>query len=127
MKLGKIQVEDLKFTGELEDDRTNTYLNLNDYDWMTYILTTRFMTDKYGELDVEFEYYGSTESSMVVTQTKNDKIEKYEFTYSTDIFKKHIINFLTNHIKQWKSAYAFNGENYVIEFYNEVIEVGKIR
>jgi len=44
MELGIIKAEDLEFTNAIEDDRTNTYLTLNDYDWMTYTLSTKFKT-----------------------------------------------------------------------------------
>lgn len=58
MNLKKIRSEDLIFSNEIEDDRTNTYLTLNDYDWMNYNLSTRFKTEEMGVLDVEFEFFG---------------------------------------------------------------------
>ena len=36
MNLKEIKSEDLIFSNDIEDDRTNTYLNLYDYDWMDY-------------------------------------------------------------------------------------------
>ena len=52
MNLKKIRSEDLIFSNEIEDDRTNTYLTLNDYDWMNYNLSTRFRTEDMGVLEV---------------------------------------------------------------------------
>ena len=58
--LHKIKSEDLIFSDDIEDDRTNTYLTLNDYDWMNYTLSTRFRTKDMGLLNVKFEYVGFT-------------------------------------------------------------------
>lgn len=127
MNLRKIEAGDLKFTGHLEDDRTNTYLELNDYDWMTYKLSTRFKTDKYGTLQVEFEYFGAVDSLMKVTQIINNVSDDFEFSYPTSIFIKHIKKFMTDHINSWDDKYVFNGEKNVLDFYNEVIEVGTLK
>ena len=127
MNLKKINSEDLFFTNEIEDDRTNTYLQLNDYDWMDYNLTTRFKTEEMGIVDVKFQYFGMTTSAMEVTQTLNDVTEKVAYEYPTEIFKRHIVKFLEKHISFWDSKYAFNGEEEVIEFFNEVLDKGSIR
>ncbi len=125
MKLQKIESKDLLFTDEIEDDRTNTYLNLYDYDWMDYSLTTRFKTEKMGVLNVKFNYFGMITSTMEVEQTLNNNTEKVTYEYSTDIFQKYIVKFLEKHIRSWDEKYAFNGEDEVIEFFNDVIENGK--
>ena len=126
MNLKKINKEDLLFTNEIEDDRTNTYLNLNDYDWMQYILKTRFRTKEMGTLYVEFEYFGMATSTMTVEQIIDEKKEKVVYEYSSDIFKKYIVKFLEKHIEQWNDKYAFNGEEEVVEFFNEVIDNGNV-
>lgn len=126
MFLKPIKSEDLIFSNELEDDRTNTYLHLFDYDWMQYTLITRFKTEEMGVLNVKFEYFGSTRSVMEVEQTLNDFHRTIVYEYSTDIFEKHIITFLQNHIRSWDSTYAFNGEQEVIDFFNDVIVNGKV-
>lgn len=126
MKLEKICSEDLIFTNAIEDDRTNTYLQLNDYDWMDYNLTTRFKTEKMGVLNVKFNYFGATFSTMEVEQSLGDKNKKITYKYSTELFKKHIIKFLEKHMSFWGSKYAFNGEEEVIAFFNEVLENGQI-
>lgn len=126
MNLKKINSEDLIFSNEIEDDRTNTYLNLYDYDWMDYSLTTRFKTEDMGVLNVKFNYFGMTTSTMEVEQTLNGTTEKATYEYSTDIFKKYIVKFLEKHISFWDSKYAFNGEEEVIEFFNDVIENGQV-
>ncbi|WP_286077374.1 hypothetical protein [Thomasclavelia cocleata] len=123
-ELKEIRAEDLLFTNEIEDDRTNTYLSLDDYDWMSYKLRTRFKTKEQGILDVEFEYFGLVSSQMTVKQTLDDEIIEYTYEYNTDIFQKHITIFLQNHIKAWDSTYAFNGEDEVINFFNEVLHEG---
>lgn len=126
MSLKPIKSEDLIFSNALEDDRTNTYLYLFDYDWMQYTLTTRFKTEEMGVLNVKFEYFGATKSVMEVEQTFNGLVNTIVYEYSTDIFEKHIITFLQNHIRSWDSTYAFNGEQEVIDFFNDVIENGKV-
>lgn len=122
MSLSKIKAEDLIFSDNLEDDRTNTFLNLDDYDWMNYELKTRFKTSKMGILDIKFNYFGLITSTMEVVQNKDNISKKYTFEFSTDIFKENIIKFLKAHISSWDEEYAFNGEDFVINFYNEVIE-----
>ena len=124
LNLEKIKSEDLIFTNNIEDDRTNTYLQLNDYDWMDYKLTTQFKTKKMGVLNVTFEYFGASISTMEVEQVFGDENKKITYEYSTELFKKYIIRFLKKHITFWDSKYAFNGEEEVIEFFNDVIENG---
>ena len=127
MKLSKIRSEDLIFSGDIEDDRTNTYLHLYDYDWMDYNLSTRFKTETLGVLNVKFSYFGMTTSTMEVEQNLDGNVEKITYEYSTDIFEKHIVKFLKKHISFWGNKYAFNGEEEVIEFFNDVIENGTIK
>ena len=126
MNLKEIKSKDLIFSNGIEDDRTNTYLNLYDYDWMDYSLTTRFKTEDMGILNVKFNYFGMTISTMEVEQTLNGATEKVTYEYSTDIFKKHIVMFLEKHIRFWNEKYAFNGEEEVIGFFNDVIENGQV-
>ncbi len=126
MNLSKIKSEDLIFSNEIEDDRTNTYLNLYDYDWMDYSLSTRFKTQELGVLNVKFKYFGMVTSIMEVEQTLNDNTEKVIYEYPTDTFEKYIVKFLEKHIAAWDDKYAFNGEDIVIEFFNDVIKNGKI-
>lgn len=124
--LHKIKSEDLIFSDDIEDDRTNTYLTLNDYDWVSYKLSTRFRTKDMGLLNVEFEYVGFTTAFMYITKQNDCKIIDITYNFSTDIFKKHIIDFLQKHIASWDSQYAFNGEEEVIDFYNDVLEHGTV-
>ena len=126
MNLKKIRSEDLIFSNEIEDDRTNTYLKLDDYDWMGYILSTRFKTEDMGVLEVEFKYLGMVTSDMRVKQTLNGEVQEVTYEYPTEIFSKHLIKFLEKHITSWNEIYAFNGEKEVIDFFNEVLEKGTI-
>ena len=126
MYLEKINSNDLIFSGNIEDDRTNTYLHLYDYDWMDYNLTTRFKTEALGVLNVKFSYFGMTTSTMEVEQNLEGNVEKITYEYSSDIFENHIIKFLNKHIASWGNKYAFNGEEEVIKFFNDVIKNGKI-
>lgn len=127
MILNKINSEDLIFTNDIEDDRTNTYLKLYDYDWMDYNLTTRFKTESMGILDVNFNYFGFVLSHMEVKQTLNDTVETVIYEYPTSIFQKHLIKYLEKHISFWDNKYAFNGEEEVIDFFNDVLENGTIK
>ena len=99
--LKQIKAEDLLFTNDIEDDRTNTFLKLNDYDWMEYQLKTRFRTEEQGILNVTFEYFGFTVSRMNVEQEiqNTEKTKNYIYEFDSNIFKKHIISFLNKHIE----------------------------
>ena len=118
--LHKIKSEDLIFSDDIE-----TYLTLNDYDWMTYTLSTHFRTKDMGLLNVKFEYVGFT-AFMYITKQNDCKTIDITYNFSTDIFKKQIIDFLQKHIASWDSQYAFNGEEEVIDFYNDVLEHGTV-
>lgn len=125
MDLKEIKSEDLIFSDD--KGRTSTQLVLDDYDWMNYVLTTKFITKEQGLLKVKFEYFGFLNSTMEVEQFLNEKTETVTYVYSTDIFQKYIIKFLEKHIASWSAnKYAFNGEEEVIAFFNEVLAKGKI-
>lgn len=125
-KLTKINKSDLQFSGAIDDNGTNTYLSLDDYDWMNYKLRTAFQTEALGTLEVTFEYFGATTSVMTVKQRKTrNKIYIHKMEFDTDIFQKYIKRFLTEHLATWDTASAFNGKDIVIDFYNEVIDKGK--
>lgn len=126
MNLKKIRSDDLIFSNEIEDDRTNTYLTLNDYDWMNYNLSTRFRTEDMGVLEVEFKFFGFSTSQMNVKQTLNGKVQEITYKYPTDIFGKNLIKFLEKYIRSWNDKSAFNGEEEVIDFFNEVLDKGTV-
>lgn len=131
--LKEINWQDLLFTDAIEDDRTNCYLKLDDYDWMDYHLRTRFKTKEQFVLDVDFNYYGSTESCMCVTQRKfvgpfkkynvaGFRPIQYRYYFDSDIFAEEITRYLRAHIDSWMSNFAFNGEEYVLHFFNRVLK-----
>lgn len=125
MYLKEIKREDLIFSDD--ECRTSTQLVLDDYDWMNYVLTTKFRTKEQGILNVKFNYFGFLNSTMEVEQILNEKTETVTYVYSTDIFQKYIMKFMEKHISSWSdNKYAFNGEEEVIAFFNEVLEKGKI-
>lgn len=126
MNLVEIKPEDLIFTNKCFEDRINTELRLRDNSWMDYQLTTAFNTKNQGKLDVVFEYYGTVDSQMEVEQKLIGKTVKIIYEYPSDIFEKHITKFMTKHLAAWKDTYAFNGEDLVINFFNEVIENGHV-
>lgn len=137
--LTTIKADELIFSDMIEDDRVNTCLTLNDYDWMTYNLNTRFKTEALGRLHVLFEYFGSGVSRMYVLQdalvnsssdgcfhTNMIHTKKYVYDFSSDLFAEHIKRFMEAHIRQWGGGLAFNGETEVLAFYNAVIEEGTL-
>ncbi|RFZ76396.1 hypothetical protein DS742_23660 [Lacrimispora amygdalina] len=63
---------------------------------------------------------------MEIEQTLGEKTIVYTFEFDSEIFIKYLKNYLDKHISQWDSEYAFNGEDVVINFFNEVIEKGDI-
>lgn len=126
MQLQQINAEDLIFSGEIEDSCTNTRLTLADYDWMNYTLSTKFKTAAMGQLNVVFEYRGCTTSLMEVEQHLHNQATKFVYEFSTELFEDHIAAFLVNHIRSWDSEFAFDGEKYVIDFFNDVIKNGEL-
>ena len=126
MDLFEIKYGDLMFTNKCFEDRINTELQLLDNSWMSYRLITAFNTINQGKLDVVFEYYGAVDSQMQVQQELDGKTEQIIYEYSTDIFEKHIIKFMTKHLAAWKDIYAFNGGDLVMDFFNDVIKTGRV-
>lgn len=126
MNLMKIQNEDLIFGNGNIDDQVNTELQLLDYDWMTYRIKTMFPTKNQGKLNVCFEYIGIKDAFMKVKQELDGKIKKIEYEYDSDIFEKYIIKFMSQHLSQWRNKSVFNGGDLVIDFFNDVIEYGRL-
>ena len=126
--LNKIDKKDLIFSDTCEDSCTNTQLNLDDYDWMTYTLCTKFRTKEMGILYIKFEYCGFNESFMSVEQTTPDnKHINYSYVFSSELFKKYLIQFMATHIESWNNSYAFYGEQIVIDFFNDVLDKGNLK
>lgn len=124
--LRKITSDMLLFTGDIDDSQTNTFLTLDDYNWMSYKLVARLKTKEMGILDVTFSYFGLVTSTMEIKQVVDGSTKEYTYEYPTEIFKEHVVQFLTSHIKSWDSDFAFDGEDDVLSFYNDVIERGTL-
>ena len=132
-KLHPLKSEDLYFTDELEDDRVNSTLIFSDYDWMNYKYDARFPTNDIGTLSVRFDYFGTNKSSMYVKQflpsclTSYDEnyVLYYEFKYETSIFHNYIKKDLMSRIDSFDSPYAYNAEDLLLEWFNNILEVGE--
>ena len=117
----KLSEFDLSLTAPC-DDRLMTKLTLDDYDWMTYIFETWLPTKAQGMLYVKVEYVGTTSSIMTVVQHNNDnKSVTHKITFDTDLFQDFIKDYMTKHIAQWDSTYAFCGEQEAVNFFNTII------
>lgn len=98
-------------------DIFDTTLVLDDYDWMNYTLSSRMPTKAYGDIRIEFEYFGFGVSNMRVETKK----KTYVYQFDTKLFKEHIVKFLQKHMQHWKDIYAFRGIEEVVNFYNAVL------
>lgn len=117
----KLSEFDLTLTAPC-DDRLMTKLTLDDYDWMTYIFETWLPTKTQGMLYVKVEYVGTTTSMVIVTQHRNDNNSvTHKILFDTDLFKDFIKNYMTKHIAQWDSTYAFCGEEEAVNFFNTIL------
>lgn len=96
MNLKKIRSEDLIFSNEIEDDRTNTYLTLNDYDWMNYNLSTRFKTE---EREVEVRYGQKEIQTHMIPVSIETVFEKLKPVCK----QKYLVNG-----REYKKEYEFN-------------------
>lgn len=104
------------------NDRLMTKLTLDDYDWMTYTFEGWLPTKTQGLLYVKVEYVGTTSSTMTVTQYQNDNESViHKITFDTDLFIDFIKDYMTKHIAQWDSEYAFCGEEETVNFFNAII------
>lgn len=104
----------------LMQENLTTKLALDDYDWMQYILESKFYIESQGLIEVKFDYFGTTVSIMSVTQTIGEKVHKYAYKFDSDLFKQYIIKFMQRHIDAWDNP-PFNGDDLVIDFFNSVI------
>ena len=125
IELGYIDKNDLIFENKPLKDRINTKLTLLDTDWMTYELEASFRTKTQGELNVRF--CGVVEAEMYVKQVSNEIYREYTYFFSSDVFEKYILKFMTHHLEQWKNKEVFYGGDIVLEFYNEVIRLREHR
>lgn len=100
-----------------EIDLCSTDVILEDYDWMNYKLLLRMPTKDYGDMKIEFAYFGAQDSSMKVETDE----KTYEFSFSSDLFQEHIIKYLQKHIQHWEGDRAFSGMEEAIHFYNDVL------
>lgn len=105
-------------------DAISVDLSLSDYDWLDYKLDARLFLKKYGLLRIVFSYSGTALSSMLVEQY-NDGFKKMVpvdyFEFSSEIFLKHLSIYLTEHNKTLNQEQAFVPDEYVFNFYNEII------
>ena len=99
-----------------------TTVNLDDNNWMKYTLSSHIKTTEYGDLDIEFEYFGIVFSEMKVSL----RTETYLYRFQSSLFKKHIVIFLQKHIGYWNKRHAFFGLKEVIDFYNDILANGKL-
>lgn len=122
--LEQVTENDLIFTNEIEDDRVNTTLLLNDYDWASYTLSTRMKTKQNGELRVVWNYVLMATTMMYVEQVKDNEYYLHKIIINSNLFAKYLCKFMEQHMKQWESenTYAFCGEDVIIEFFNECIQ-----
>ena len=98
MKLPKIQSKDLIYKNVYGYDRLYSKLILSDTDWMNYILKAIFTTKRYGRFYVSFEFSGIQFSVMKVTLIRKKHFYNFEYEFSTDIFQKYIIQYLSDQI-----------------------------
>ena len=102
-------------------DNISTKVVLNDYDWMQYDFELYIETKSQGELIIHINYFGFTTSTMTVKQRRFDQLYEHTMKFDSDIFVKHITNFLTKHIGAMKTDKAFEGYREAVDFYNEII------
>ena len=125
--LKPIESEQLIYSRVPDDDRVCTDLKLCDYDWAQYSLSTRFHTEENGLIRVQWDYMLAGFSKMFVTQIKDNTITYYDIQCNADLFGSFLIRFLNEHMKQWEpNTYAFNGEEIVIDFFNEALDKGNL-
>lgn len=119
--INRIVKEDLLYL----DNEPDTILTLHDCSEMSYKLESILSTKSQGKLKISFNYLGLAISEMRVTQIIEDyddeETDTYEFEFDSEIFIKYYKEFLLNHINQWDTDYAFNRENIIIAFFNEVL------
>ena len=120
MKLPKLTSKDMRYENKYGYDRLYSELTLTDTDWMNYKLTARFNT-KYGRFFQSIEYFCADFSTLKATLQNESRTDTYTYEYSTDLFEKYIVRYLTDQINAWKTSSVFYAEKLVLDFYNEVL------
>lgn len=127
--LKPIERDQLIFDSSLGNVCTPIRLELDDSDWRNYSLETLIKTEALGVLAIRFDYYGSSQSSMTVHQTlSNGATNDYTYSYDTKLFQKYVGEYLNLVSTAWCSVSENNerdGEDIVIDFYNEVLSKGR--
>lgn len=88
MRKGQYVKEGLIFSNTIEYACVNTYLKLDDYSWMNYVLKTRFRTEEQGVLMVKFVYSGFNISHMKVKQLLNSSVQELVYEFPASIFSR---------------------------------------
>ena len=124
MVLKAIRSSDLLCPNSYQKSKAGTQFVLSHASQITCSLSTQFRTKECGILDIDFINLDMFASTMEVIQHKNNQEKEYIYEYSTDIFKKYICAFTRKQINCIDAGAKFNGEEIVLEFYNEVIRIG---
>lgn len=125
--LNEIHMSDLYRNNEIEI----TQLSLSDYDWVEHDLKAQFMLNDFTLMSVHFNFCGVIASEMEVSVSKHSMsfkdAEKYKYHYDSDIFIKHLRRFMLKHIAAWDEKYCFDGMEYILDFYNDVLKNGTLK
>lgn len=122
-----MKLQEIKYDKELSafneeklimSDSLITKLTLENYGWMSYRFETFFPTKEQGDLNIKVEYYGFINCTAVITQ---DKKKEITIQFPTSVFVEFIKDFLTKHMAQWESEFAFCGEEEAVEFFNNIL------
>lgn len=97
-----------------------TTLELDDAKQRNYKLIVWLPSKVYGDMEIQFEYTGTSRSLMTVKTPR--KIYKFEF--DAEIFKEYMLKLLQMHIKKWENEHKgfFGMIEESVHFYNDVLE-----
>ena len=112
---------DLSQTSPCED-RLMTVLTLSDGAGVFYHLRTILPTREQGYLEVTVEYWGAGTSIMTVMQNVGKETYEHNVTFPSWVFRDFVKEFMKKHTASWDTAYAFDGGQEAVMFYNRILE-----
>ena len=132
--LRPVTMEDLSFTGMMDDDSIDTTAVFSDYDWVEYTYDARIPTKDIGTLLVRFEFAGLVYSTLYVRQllpsalTGGDEhvcIDR-AFNFPSKLFMEYMQKDLQARIRNMHDpkGYAYGLDPLVLEWYGRVIAEG---
>ena len=124
MILNKIRISDIVDEYGMNDFQT--FLQIFNYDYTVYTLTTSIDTKTQGSLGFSINYRGGDYAQMYVTQAINNMTYSYKYRFRPNLFEKTLRKMLSLNVKQLAHKCVYSGNVDTIGLINKIIQNGEV-